>query len=105
MGYKIYVDHSTFTNGANKIDEYIGTINNYMTSMNGEVDNMLSSWTGADATSFNQKWGTITGSGSVTNTMQEDLKKYANDLRNIGSRYQNAQINSVNEANGLPRWF
>ena len=40
MGYKIYTDHSKFSNGAAKIEEYIGTINSYMMSMNGEINNM-----------------------------------------------------------------
>ena len=102
---KIYVDHSRFTNGANKIDEYIGTINSYMISMNDEVSNMLSNWTGLDATTFDEKWKSLTDSSSTTKKMQNDLKNYAEVLRNIASKYQDAQITAVDEANSLPRWW
>ena len=105
MGYKIYVDHSRFSNGAKEIEEYIGTIDSYMASMNEEVESMSSFWEGEDSMAFNEKWNQLTNTGSVTANMKSDLKNYADNLNQAANKYKNAQINAINEANNLPRWW
>lgn len=106
MGYKIYVDHSRFSNGSKKIEEYIGTIDSYMTSMDDDVSNMVtSSWTGEDAVAFKTKWEEYKNPASATSYMKMNLRQYADDLNTAANKYKNAQINAVNEANNLPRWW
>lgn len=105
MGYKIYVDHSRFSNGAKKIEEYIGTINSYMTSMDDEVNNMVaSSWVGDDASAFKGKWNESKNPASATSYMKMNLQQYADNLNTAANKYKNAQISAINEANSLPKW-
>ena len=104
MGYKIYVDHSRFSNGSKKINEYIGTMDSYMATMNDSVNDMMNSWKGDDATAFNSKWQDNSGTNSVTSNMKSSLKKYADNLNVAAEKYKNAQATSINEAASLPKW-
>ena len=104
MNYKIYVDHSRFSNSAKKVEEYIGTIDSYMASMNSDVEDMMSIWDSDDSVSFKEKWSQNESMGSAISNLKDYLKQYADDLNEAANIYRNAQISAINEANSLPNW-
>ena len=101
---KIYVDHSRFSNASKKVEEYIGTIDSYMTSMNTDVEDMMTSWNSTDSVAFKEKWSKNSDFGSVTSNLKDYLRQYADDLNEAANMYRNAQISAINEANNLPNW-
>ena len=105
MNYKIYIDHSGLFNSAKKIEEYIATIDSYMSSMNDEVDEMNAFWVGNDYNAFKEKWSGNASFASATENFKNALQNYANNLKEAANLYRNAQISAINEANNLPNWF
>ena len=100
----IKVDHSRFEAAANAIDTYVKSLKNNMNSAKSEVNTMLSTWQGSDATVFKSKWDELTAADSTYKEMIKALETYADYLRFCAKEYKKAQTNAINRAEALPKW-
>lgn len=102
----IEVNHKKLREVAEAINTYCSAQDREMRSADSAVKSMLSSgWMGADAQQFGQKWEGVDNNGSTAVTFRESLKKFAKCLSACADVYQNAQADSYNEANRLPKWI
>lgn len=103
MAY-IKVDHSKFESTADAVDKYVTLMKRKMSSAQGEIKTLSSSWQGSDFNQFKSEFNKIDNSDSVHSQMVKALESYSKYLRFAGNKYKDAQSRAVNRANNLPRW-
>lgn len=101
----IEVNHMVLRNVAEAINIYCSAQDREMRSADETVKSVLySDWTGTDAQEFGRSWEGVDDNRSTAVTFRESLKKFAEGLSSCADAYQNAQADSYNEANRLPKW-
>lgn len=102
----IEVNHKKLREVAEAIITYCSAQDREMRAADAAVKSMLfSGWTGADAQQFGKIWEGVDDNHSTAVTFRESLKKFAECLSACADAYQNAQADSYNEANRLPKWL
>lgn len=102
----IEVDHRKLREAAEAITAYCSVQDQEMRSADEAVKSMLSSgWTGADAREFGHSWEGVNDKQSTAVKFRESLEQYAECLSACADAYQNAQADSYNEANRLPKYI
>ncbi len=102
---KIKVDFRMIDSTASVIDEYITSAKKCMKSAKDEVNSISNLWKGEDSVAFNNKWEECIGENSTYSRMVKSFESYSQFLKCAGDKYKEAQINAINRANGLPRWW
>lgn len=105
MAY-IEVNHKVLRNVATAMTDYCSAQDKEMRSADSAVKSMLSSdWLGADAQQFGRSWEGVDDNNSTAVKFRESLKKFSGCILSCANEYQNAQADSYNEANRLPKWI
>ena len=100
----IEVNHSVLRSVAAAIDTYCTAQDKEMKAADSAIKSMLATdWQGADAQEFGKKWAGVNVNGSMAMKFRDSLKKYSEALNSCADIYKNAQADSYNEANKLPR--
>ena len=103
MAY-IKVDHSQFEAAATAVDNYVRVLKTKMSSAQGEVTVLSSTWQGSDYAQFKAEFDRVDNSDSTHAQLVKSLESYAKYLRYAAEKYKGAQARAVNMANNLPKW-
>lgn len=100
MSY-IKVNHKKISATADKVDDYISSVERNMTKADGEMELLKNQWDGSDYLQVKSKWNDINSTESTTERMKKALSGYANLMREASRMYKDAQARAVNRANTL----
>jgi uncharacterized protein YukE len=100
------VNHKVLRDVASAVVTYCTTQDKEMRSADGCIKSMLSSdWLGPDAQEFGHKWEDVDAGGSAAVKFRESLKNFGENLTACANEYENAQKDTYNAANRLPKYL
>ena len=103
MAY-IEVNQQVLRNTALALSAYCSAQNRQMGIADTDIKTMLASeWLGYDAQEFGHKWESVSDNDSTTIKFRESLLNFGINLCICADIYQNAQADTYNEANRLPK--
>ena len=102
---RIRANTNQFESTASEVDKYLIEVDKKMKDATMRIEALgYVDYQGDDFRAFRIRWEEYKN-GEKYIDMMKSLESYSQFLRFAGAKYKGAQINAINRANGLPRWW